>query len=74
MSRSAASISPPAALARYRPASSSGECTWAWEWSMASPHTFMSRKAEPLKTATSGRNAHWLIRIGASVRMARFSG
>ncbi len=72
--RSSESISPPAALSRYRPASSVGECTWEWEWSMWSPSQRMMAKAEPLKTATSGRSSHWLIRIGVSVAIANVSG
>ena len=74
ISRSSESISPPAALSRYRPASSVGECTWEWEWSTWSPSRRMMANAEPLKTATSGRSSHWLIRIGVSVAIANVSG
>ena len=34
----------------------------------------MTAKAEPLKTATSGRSNHWLMRIGVRVAIASASG
>jgi hypothetical protein len=49
MSRSEASIRPPAALARYSPASSSGEWTCAWLWSTCrfhQPHQLERRAVE----------------------------
>jgi hypothetical protein len=50
------------------PASSSGEWTWAWLWSTWRFHQPISLNAEPLNSATSGRNSHWLTCIGRQGR------